>query len=62
MLICTIVFVKNPVLSAVIATLIGSAITFLIGRIYEIAQSGISQFTGYYRDEIFSREDPKVII
>lgn len=62
LLICTIVFVKNPVLSAVIATLIGSAITFLIGRIYEIAQSGISQFTGYYRDEIFSREDPKVII
>ncbi len=62
LLVCTIFFVKNSILSAVIASLIGSAITFFISRIYEIVQNGISQFTGYYRDEIFSREDPTVII
>lgn len=62
LLVCTIIFVRNPILSGVIATLFGSAITFLIGRIYDIAQNATSQFTGYYRDEIFSREDPTMII
>lgn len=61
-LVFTIIFVDNSVLSAVITTLIGSAITFLIGRIYEIINNGFSHFTGYYRDEIFSRDDPSKII
>ena len=34
----------------------------VIIHIYEIVKNGFSQFTGYYRDEIFSREDPNVII
>lgn len=61
-LICTIIFVKNSIIIAIITTLIGSAITFLIGRIYEIINNGFSNFTGYYRDEIFSRDDPSKII
>ena len=61
-LVFTIIFVDNSVLSAVITTLIGSAITFLIGRMYEIINNGFSHFTGYYRDEIFSRDDPSKII
>jgi hypothetical protein len=61
-LIYTIIFIKNSVLSAVISTLMGSAITFFITLIYEILQSGFSQFTGYYRDEISTISDPTNII
>ncbi len=61
-LFCTIIFIKNSIISAVVTTLIGSAITFLIGRICEIIKNRTSQFTGYYRDEIFSREDSVTII
>ncbi len=61
-LVFIIIFIDNSVLLAIITTLIGSAITFLAGHIYEIIKNGFSQFTGYYRDEIFSRDDPTVII
>lgn len=61
-LICTIFFVKNSIIIAIITTLIGSAITFLIGRIYEIINNGFSNYTGYYKDEIFSRDNPSVTI
>lgn len=61
-LIFTVLFVKSAAIATIISTLIGSAITFFIGQIYDAATSGISHFTGYYRDEIFSNDDPTKII
>ncbi len=61
-LIVTVIFVDNAILQAVITTLIGSLITFLFGCIYEMIKYRSSRFTGYYRDEIFSKEDPSEII
>lgn len=54
-LILTVLFVKNAAIATIISTLIGSTITFFVGQIYDAATSGISHFTGYYRDEIFSK-------
>ena len=52
----------NSVLTSVLSSLIGSAITFCLGRIIAVSKMRKSQFTGYYRDEIFSKEDPEKII
>ena len=61
-LIVTIFLVKNPALSAVLATIIGSGLTFSISRICELIKRGTSHFSGYYRDEIFSLDNPDEII
>lgn len=58
----TIKVISNSVILGIITTLIGSFITFLLGRICEIVKDGFSQFTGYYRDEIFSNENSTEII
>lgn len=61
-LILTLLFIKSTTIATIISTFIGSAITFFVGRIYDAATSGLSEFTGYYRDEIFSNEDSSQII
>ena len=61
-LVFTILFIESSAIATIISTLIGSAITFFVGQIYDAATSGISHFTGYYRDEIFSNDDPTKII
>lgn len=61
-LILTVLFVKTAAIATIISTLVGSTITFFVGQIYDAATSGISHFTGYYRDEIFSNDDPTKII
>lgn len=62
-LLCVVIFfVKNSVLSAVCSTLIGSGLTFLIGRVYQEIKIGASHISGYYRDEIFSLDNPTEII
>lgn len=58
-----IAFFPSGVISYVCSTLIGSLIAFLIGKIYKLlVLNGLSHFTGYYRDEIFSKDNPLEII
>ena len=58
----TAIFINNSTISTIIATLLGSAITFLVNSIYLMLKSMHSPFTGYYRDEIFSNENSNEII
>ena len=56
------IFIKNSIVLTVLSTLIGSGITFLITQIYILSKYRLTQFSGYYRDEIFSRAEPNKII
>ena len=55
-------FVKNPTLSAIAATLLGSFLTFICSQLYNSIKYTKSDFAGYYRDEIFSNEEPNKIV
>lgn len=56
------IWVKNSVITVVCSSLIGSGLTFLIGRVYQNIKIGASHISGYYRDEIFSLDNPTEII
>ena len=56
------VFVQNPTISAIAATLLGSFLTFICSQLFNSIKSIRSDFAGYYRDEIFSNENPNEII
>lgn len=62
LLLLTIIFVPAGVISSIVSTLSGSLMAFSIGNIYNLVVCGLSHFTGYYRDEIFSRDNPSEII
>lgn len=62
LLLFTIIFVPAGIISSIFSTLIGSLMAFSIGKVYNLVVSGVSHFTGYYRDEIFSRDNPSEII
>lgn len=61
-IVCVCVFVKNSAASSVASTLLGSLLTVIITSFYNDIKSIKSDFAGYYRDEIFSRDNPGEII
>lgn len=58
----TFFFVTSTHLVGIISTLLGSAITFLIGKIYSLIRTRVSPISGFYRDEIFSENNPTEVI
>lgn len=62
LLIVTACCVDNSIIVSIVSTLLGSAVTFALGRISSCVRSMKSQFSGYYRSEIYSTDNPTEII
>lgn len=61
-IILSVIFIRNSIITSVISALCGIFITLLFECLRDTIKYNSSQFSGYYRDEIFSNTNPPEII